>query len=247
MINARGNKLTLLDKVIFNEVISSRTAYGLIWGGTYDKKPCVIKMVMLTTGIHYDKNDRGYQNGHNVKMDSKRAEKYFLKNDSKPFYHTEFRHRRSMTPKDFFYEVFQLEYLSKVNLAPIVYEYGICDHLFEVHYGFVIMERIDCSLKDIYLHRLLDNKEEKIVNQAIDTLHRHYGIIHGDMKPSNMGAYLDQNGRVIKCCFFDCQKIKHRSQYTEHQFQKLIERDWEVYKKHIKKNREEDSLKISSL
>ncbi len=231
----------LSDKIIFGEVISRRTAYGLIWEGKYDNKPCVIKMIMLTTGIHYDKNYNVYRDGMNQKLIYEYADYYFSENDEKPFYHTDFRHRRSMTPNNFFYEVDQIIALSKIDLAPSVYGYGICNESYEIHYGFLVMEKVDCSLKDIYMNRLLDETEIMIVNGTIDHLHNKYGIIHGDMKPSNIGAYLDHNGRIIKCCFFDCQKIKHRSDYDENKFQQLVKKDWNIYNKHIIKNREKKS------
>jgi len=234
------------DNINFEEVISRRTAYGLIWGGKYKTKPCVIKMIMLTSGIHFDKIKNIYRNGDKVKIKDEEAEKYFSHDDEKPFYHTDFRHRRSMTTKAFLSEVAELINLAEIGLAPQVYGYGICDQSYNIHYGFVVMERVDCSLKDIYMRRPLTSSENKTVEKLIDKLHEKHGLAHGDMKPSNIGAYLDKNGYIIKCCFFDCQKIRHKEKCGSRKFQQLVERDWDVYERHIIKNREKDSKRLSS-
>lgn len=221
--------------LIFTEVISRRTAYGLIWIGKYRQHNCVVKMIMLTTGIHYDKDLKEYQTPQKTRICEAFADKYFNHNDAKPFYHTDFRHRRSMTPEAYFKEVDDLINLSRLGIAPKVYGFGI-NHSYPIHYGFIVMDKVDCSLKDIYLTRDLTDNESTIIKEIIDRLHNKHGFIHGDLKPSNIGVYLDKQGKVINACFFDCQKIKHREQCTPEEFKKLATRESGNFKKHIIKN-----------
>jgi serine/threonine protein kinase len=233
------------SQLTFIDVLSRRTAYGLIWLGKYRRHTCVAKMIMITTGIHYDKPAQEYRTPDGKKMDEKLAEKYFGHNDLKPFLHMDFRHRRSMTPEAFFKEIDDLVSLGKLGIAPKVYGYGI-NRAHEIHYGFIVMEKVDCSLKDIYLKRDLHHDEDKIIKGLIDRLHDEHGIIHGDLKPSNIGVYLDANGHIINACFFDCQKIKHKDDYTPEQFKKMAEREADNYKKHIVKNQLEGSKQINA-
>lgn len=219
-------------------VISRRTAYGLIWLGHYHQQVCVAKMIMLTTGIHYDKNTQTYKTDNGHELSEEEAERYFGRNAKEPFLHMDFRHRRSMTPKAFFKELDELVNLSTMGLAPQVYGFGI-NQSYPIHYAFIVMEKVDCSLKDIYLRRNLDAHEGAIIKDLIDHMHDQYGIIHGDLKPSNVGVYLNKSKKIIKACLFDCQKIRHRDQMTAEQFRRSAEREGENFKKHIIMNIEE--------
>lgn len=232
------------NQLTFINVLSRRTAYGLIWIGKYEQQICVVKMIMLTTGIHFDKTERVYRRPDGKKLDETTADKYFNHNDAKPFLHVDFRHRRSMTPEAFTKEVDDLIGLDKLGIAPKVYGYGI-NRSHEIHYGFIVMEKIDCSLKDIYLQRELTHSEDKLIRKLIDRLHDQFGIIHGDLKPSNIGVYLDKSGNIIDGCFFDCQKIKHKDKYTDSEFTKLADREANNYKKHIIKNRTEGKAGVT--
>ena len=136
----------------------------------------------------------------------------------------------------FFKELDELINLGKLGIAPEVYSYGIHQSS-DIHYGFIVMEKVDCSLKDIYLVRELHHSESKIIDDLIHELHEKYEIIHGDLKPSNIGVFLDKNGKVISGCFFDCQKIKHKKNCTEEQFKKLAYHEASNYSKHIIKNK----------
>jgi len=225
---------------MFTDVISRRTAYGLIWLGFYRKHPSVTKMIMLTSGIHYDRTAGEYRTPQEQRLSNVDAEKHFVNNERKPFLHQDFMHRRSMTPNAFFAEIDELQTLSKLGLAPKVYGYGV-NQEHDVHYGFVVMEKVDCSLKDIYLKRELNHDENKLVHDLIDSLHNEHGIIHGDLKPSNIGVYLNRKGHIVDACFFDCQKIRHREQCTPEEFRKLADREATNYHKHIVKNKKEGS------
>lgn len=228
--------------VFLNEILSKRTAYGLIWGGTYLEQPCVIKVIMLTTGIHFDKNTGLHLNGKGKKISSTEVQQCFGSDGPNPFKHTEFIHRRSMTPDAFLLEANNLIRLNQLNLAPTMHGYGFCNQLFKIHYAFIVMQRVDETLKDIFILRKLKTKEDTMVEEMINKLHQTYGIVHGDMKPSNIGVTLDAEGQIIASYFLDCQKIKYRQDYDEKSFNRLILSDWHVYRKHIIKNRTEDAL-----
>lgn len=244
------------QNLIFTDVLSRRTAYGLIWLGRYQIKdqmiPCVVKMIMLTTGFHYDKSGKVYCSPDGKIMTEDQSLQYFGRNDPKPFLHVDFRHRRSMTPKAFFTELEELIKLGELHIAPKVYGCGL-NRSHDIHYAFIIMEKVDCSLKDIYLYRDLHHEEKKIVTDLIAQLHERHGIIHGDLKPSNIGVYLKtrdgstRDQRVYKACFFDCQKIKHRENMNTETFHKLSRREAENYKKHITKNKTVDRRHIETI
>ena len=156
---------------------------------------------------------------------------YFQKNDNDPYRHIEFRHRRAISRQAFLSEITELTHLGLLNLAPKVYGYYFSDPMAPIHYGFIVMEKVDSSVKNILCRRALDQSEEEIINQLINHMHQSYGSVHGDLQPSNIGVYLNHKGQISKACFFDCQKIKHKEKYSSEGFQKLIEKDWKMYNK----------------
>lgn len=296
-----------INQINFDKILSSRSAFGLIWTGCFrltkndNPRDCVIKMVMLTSGIHFDKTHQvylpgqksttedeesrnkvtllpGFQpnktpisrpltqlpllyfpsdcegrfpissgtkshfvnkptpnsppSGSERESPQKELKKYFEKNDTNPFRHKDFRHRRAMTKQAFLKEVTELTHLGCLGMAPTVYGYCFSNQSNPIHYGFIVMEKVDCSVKDVLLKRSLEQSEEKIINQLINYLHNQYGSVHGDLKPNNIGVYLNKNRVIERACFFDCQKIKHKEKYSPLEFQKLIEKDWKIYCKY---------------
>lgn len=111
-----------------------------------------------------------------------------------------------MSLEAFFKEVDDQIRLRQLGLAPKVYGYGL-NREHEIHYGFIVMEKIDCSLKDVCLKRkqtpLLSCHEKRVITQLIDDLHQHE-MIHGDLKPSNIGVTFGSNDQIKSACFFDC-------------------------------------------
>ena len=346
------------NSISFSGIRSRRSSCGLIWDAIVKGKPCVIKMIMLTSGVHYDKTKQTYcfgdtskgndepdsyvfasgnlvensdagfqfdqlksigtkchqipmknplvahiranfpekpiplldaqnsfslqQNAHSKKFNKNShdimqhhfgdlAEKqstmtitpklscYFEKNDHDPYRHKEFKHRRAISRYAFLNEVTELTHLGLLNLAPKVYGYYFSygaptfptisqilptsnQYIPEsksnltcvspIHYGFIVMEKVDGSVKDILRKRALDKSEEKIISEIINQIHQCYGSVHGDLQPSNIGIYLNKKGKIHKACFFDCQKIKHKEKYTPEEFNKLIKKDWKMYHKY---------------
>lgn len=195
---------------------------------------------MLTTGIHYDKINQQYRSADQKIMTESQAEHYFDHNEAIPFNHIDFRHRHSMSLEAFFKEVDDQIRLKQLDMAPKIYGYGL-NREHEIHYGFIVMEKIDCSLKDVCLKRkqsslshLLNCHENRVIIQLIDDLH-HQGMIHGDLKPSNIGITFDPNGQIKRACFFDCSKIQHKddSALSSHRFTQIANREMNHFKKKI--------------
>jgi hypothetical protein len=220
------------DQLTLTDVLSRRTAYGLIWKGRYRHQPCVVKMIMLTTGVHYDKDLDQYQTAEGHQLSESETEAIFGHNDHKPFYHTEFRHRRAMTPDAFFHELDNLVELSDKGIAPTVYGCGL-NRTHRIHYAFIVMERVDTCLKDLSLHRTLSTTETQLIFGAIEQLHYVHGLLHGDLQLGNIGVYLDTDHQIKRVCFFDCQKISHRDQYRPTEFERLSESETGSIKRHL--------------
>jgi predicted Ser/Thr protein kinase len=93
-------------------------------------------------------------------------------------------------------EIKALEFLSKYNLVPKVYGHCVEDMEFDLHYGFIVMERMDGTVKDLLLKRNLNRREQILVEKTIDEPHK--VTVHGD---------LNRRGRIEKCLLLDCAKL----------------------------------------
>ncbi|AYV76393.1 MAG: protein kinase [Terrestrivirus sp.] len=218
------------NKVKFNKIISTNTVHGIIWDGEYNGRLCIIKIVSIS------------QNDKRVNA----SDEFTLIDDN---YHEEntnyndfFMDKKQMDYDTFMVEAKGLTGLSKVKMGPDFFGYytqgftGTGDDNTKSLYGFLIMEKIDCSVKQILIERSTNHEENKFIDNAIRKLHNEYGIVHGDLKPSNIGIILNNNGTVKKCVFFDCPKIKYQKDYEKKEFNKLKEKDIKNYKKHVIKN-----------
>ena len=81
-----------------------------------------------------------------------------------------------------------LSEMHKMGLGPVFHDAFVVKD-YDIHYAFLIMELMDCSLKDILLRRPLSDMEQNMIKETIDKMHN-MGIIHGDLKPSNLGVSL---------------------------------------------------------
>lgn len=270
-------KEELQEKIAFQKVISNSSCYGLIWQALYNNTNVAVKMVVLRSGHYYDHNKGIYKTGHNsddssdsssssdssISTNEEGIPKCFQQSDSKPFLHSEFVGKRSMPKKKLVKEFMALSEMHKMGLGPIFYEVFVVKD-YEVHYAFLIMELMDCSLKDILLKRPLLEVERNLIKETIDKMHN-MGIVHGDLKPSNLGvsfapfadninANKDIDTRneiadaitetvygkpIFKVNFLDTGKMQHRTALSHDKFNKLKATDLRIYEKHRQKNRAE--------
>lgn len=209
-----------MESLQFESIISSTSHYGVVWKGLYKGQPCAVKMVILTSGLHYDHKIKKYRSGS--------GEKYFSQDEQAPFSHTLYRERKAMSREDFDHEVSMIKQMSRMNLAPQLFNAWI-DKKRPMHYGFIVMELMPETIKSILLKRDLSPNELKRVRETIDHLHSK-GICHGDCKASNIGCYLNNNGEVEGLRFIDLMKARPVKHHDE------IKRDVETFKRHMKDN-----------
>lgn len=214
-----------MDELQYQNIISTNTHYGVIWQGRYRNKDCIIKVVLLNTGIHYDKSTKKYLN-HNIRIS--KGEKYFRHDDATPFRHTLYAKRKSMSIEKFKHEVAMLKQIGALQLAPELYSYNI-DRSYDVHYGIIVMQRMMMTVKDIILKRDLKLEELEYILSKIQRLHD-AGIKHGDMKPSNIGANITESGVISKVRIIDWAKGASTSDH------RAFERDIRTFHLHVKKN-----------
>lgn len=206
-----------LDKVKVNGILSKSSVFGIVWNCLYENKTCVLKMVLLSEGDYLNKNS-------------------FKHNDSEPYLHKEFYNRRTMTREKFLDEVEKTKHLHSLGLAPKIYKYWINDKSFNVHYGLIIIKKMDCTIRHILMKRDLTVKENVLIKNFINNLHIKHGIAHGDLKPANMGVYLDKNQRIRECVAIDCDKVTYRKDLSAAEFKKRINRDWWSYNRQKRAN-----------
>ena len=201
-----------LENIIFNKIIFDRSAFGIIWLGKYQNKICIIKMVTLNSGIHYDKDKNCYYDKNNKILKLSQYKIYPISYDTInkiPFIHKYFIKKRSMSYSTFISEINSQKLLSEINLSPKIYDYGISHTVDNFKYGFIIMEKLDMNLKDYILinkNKLLDENLTLIKNK-IKQLHDN-NYYHGDLKPNNIGINI-KNNIITKIQFFDCLTLKN--------------------------------------
>jgi signal peptidase I len=226
--------ITILESDIkFLNILSTNTAYGLIWNAVYNNTKIVVKMIQLKSGdVYYDKDTKQYI-GKNGEITT---DVYYNNNNNIPYLHSKFKHRRSMTIDDFLLEVESGILFSSINLGPKIYGFGISKK-FSIHYGFIIMQKLDCSIKDLYIQNnyTISNKDENKIIKTINKLHNTYNMIHGDLKPSNMGIIFE-NSAISKVLFIDFQKVKYKKNYNKEEWDIRQSREIENFKKHIQLN-----------
>lgn len=214
----------ILKKIKFVEILSGKSVHGLIWTGVYNDKPCIIKMLLLKSGRTPEKD-----------------KKYFKHNDKAPFYHEEFPKLRVKSKSSFLNEAKSYAKLSSLGLAPKIFAYWITKTNDDIHYGFIVNQKVDGSAKDILLKRKFTSNENKLLNKFIADLHNKYEITHGDLKPSNIGVILDKEKFIKKCYVFDCGGVRYKKNLSTDEFKIRVKKDLNNYEEHIIKNREIDS------
>lgn len=212
----------------FESIISDKTHYGIIWEGTYENKVCVVKVVILNTGVHYNKKEGKYYDGENH-ISKRRALKLFSKNREAPYLHTRYVKKKAMDIDVFYHEVKMIKNVGKLGLAPKLFDHWVDRTTSRIHYGIIVMEKLERTVKDILINRNLRNKELNYILDKINNLHDN-GIKHGDLKPSNIGVYCDKLGEIIKVKIIDWAKGDYTNDNS------LFVRDIKTFHAHVKKN-----------
>lgn len=217
--------------IYIDGIISDTSTYGIIWKALYQGKNCALKIVILDTGIHKRKDKNYYNN--NKRLNKSTAVKYFT-GGTIPFEHKRYKNMKTLKYNKFLNEVDKFQILSNLNLSPQIYSSGIIKN-YDIHYGYILMEKADCTLKDIIHKRDIKNYEFKIINENINKLHS-LRYIHGDFKPSNIGVYLNTNQEIYKCQLLDCAKVKHYQNINNKKFNYYVFKEWKRYYHHVDKN-----------
>lgn len=233
----------LASNFVFRRIISEDTIYGLIVEGYYHGEICVAKIVFLERGASFSFNhqathNHGFNNLHAQRgvdlpvygaRDGERSSPASFAREAS--IRVKMGHDKKVMKREHFEnEVKKFIALDQLHLTPNFYGYEIVNGC-----GFIVMEKLDCSLKDVLLHRRLTHHEREIVEETVNKLHEDY--IHGDLKPSNIGVRVNSSGHVIKAYILDLQKTKSRDE-VKGSYKDLIKKDWERFEKHEKKNLE---------
>lgn len=216
------------ESLQFKSILSENTHYGIIWDGIYDDNKCVVKVVVINTGIHYDKRSGKYYEG-NSKISKREALKAFANDENIPFLHTKYIRKKAMNTKTFNHEVKMIKSVAKLQLAPELYDSWIDNKTSRIHYGIIVMRKLSMTAKDIILERDLTSAELNYLKEKISKLHNN-GIKHGDLKPSNIGVDCDKTGKIRRVRIIDWAK----GEYTNDK--DLFDRDIRTFHSHIKKN-----------
>lgn len=220
-----SNYSNCFDSIKLVDLISDNTIYGLIWNVIYKHRPCALKIVLLESEVHRSSNIK-YYDGNKYTYSSQIYNRLFNSKD--------FVHKKSMNEKKLLNEVDNLMRLSKLMLSPKVHDFGIYKK-YDMYYGFILMDKTDSSLKDILHYRNINKQEHGIICEKINKLHN-LGFIHNDLKPSNIGVYLDNSDLIYKCRIFDCSKVKFYDNIYSSKFKSCVEKDWRHYYEHVDKN-----------
>lgn len=207
--------LDLLKNFTFINILSNDTVYGVIWNAIYLNKPCVVKIILLSTGSVPNKIN--------------------VSEEIPPFVHSEFLNKKPMDLNNFLREASNLQILHNKKMAPEVFGVWINNSISDFHYGVIAMEKLDTTVKNIIIERPLHKKEKKLIDNMISNLHKD-GIVHGDLKPSNIGVYLNSVRAIENALFLDCQKVKYKKELAKKRFKKMIDHDLKKYSEHAKDN-----------
>lgn len=224
------NKKINWSDIEFTDILSRASAYAIVWNGVYKGKKVAIKMVQLKTGIYWDKENSICAKGESGKKISNKYKKIFKSDDGIPFAHFEFMDHRPVSINRFENEAESLyKYGNKYKIAPKYYGQTIKEMDNGIHYGFLVMELMDCSMKDIIVKRDFTENEEKIIKKLINKMHRKYECVHRDLKPSNICGLLDSNGEVYKVKLIDFQSMASIGKIGKSEFNSCVKNDWENY------------------
>lgn len=218
----------VLRTVTVSGVLSVKSQYGVVWKGVLGDVEVAVKMVLLQSGIHYDKKLDELVDGAGRVVSKVRYQHPVCEFFGLP--PTTFDKRKSLTRGQFEWEVRHMRRLAKLDLSPHVY-----DSWYETdgpfHFAFLVTGLCHANGKAILLQRDYSKRELHLLKNMVEKLHGHR-YFHGDLKPSNMGVYLNDNGAIVKFHLLDCNKTKR----VKGNFWPLKRHDYGTFKKHFAKN-----------
>jgi hypothetical protein len=217
-----------MDNIKFNNIKSNSSGFGVIWSGTYHDHSVIIKMLSIITqqGTYYDKdNNIYYSNGKVVNPN-----KYYYNENEKPYLNKMFIHKRSISLNNFNIEVDNQKLLYKYKLAPKIYKSFTIKHN-TFTYGFIVMDKWHTDVKEYIINNksFINDTDLDLVYKTINKLHS-LNLIHGDMKPNNIGLKLTNDNKIRKCCFFDCYTLKDIDQLTDNEKEDKKKKDFHTFK-----------------
>lgn len=201
----------LMSTLTFGKLLNNSGVYGVVWNATLNNIPVAVKIVTLSSQTPIKPCNIATHKVLSPEL---------------------FKNHKSMTQEAFLHEAYHLLNLSELKLAPLVRGFWI----YNSQYGFIVMDKMDSSLKNILIERELTMGEDYIIESFINEMHGK-GIIHGDLKPSNIGVSLNKHGQIIGCKAFDAQKVKQVNDPSLEKVQNLMDRDWEMYQRHYNQNK----------
>ena len=188
-----------VSDLIFDTILSEGT-YGIVWSATvatFSRPTTVVavKVVVLTAGVYYDRAEKCYRDGSRQNQECK-STCFNRVNKTPPFHHALYKKRKAMPIYEFLKEVEQQTQLASLGLGLKVYDSiitmepesadSVQGESQKIIYGMIIMDIVDCSLKQVIIQRDLTAKEQAIIEDLKKRM-AEVGIIHGDFKPSNLG------------------------------------------------------------
>lgn len=219
-------------------IVSTQSQYGVVWQGVFQgasaakgakEAPVAVKMVLLRSGVHYDKFLDTLVDGHERPVNHVSHHHPLCAAFGLP--DTTFHKRKSLTRGQFEWEVKQMKRLAKLDLSPPVYASWL-EHDGPFHFAFLITGLCHANGKSVLLKRDYTQREMHLLLAMVTKLHRHR-YAHGDLKPSNMGVYLDDKGDIVKFHLLDCNKTRR----VRGDMWPLKRHDYGTLQKHLAKNK----------
>lgn len=186
-----------------DKVLSDKSYFGVVYRAQLKQqaplavavKHVAVKQVLLCSGLHYDRLGKQYVAGG----------KTWCSTHARRALDPKFHKRRCMPVERFTRECAKMHQLWTLGLAPQVLGYWT-ERSGPAHYGFLVMQLCDGTVKDVIAKRPLDAAEDALVLEVISRFHG-LGYAHGDLKPSNVGVLLGADGRVTSALIIDCATV----------------------------------------
>jgi tRNA A-37 threonylcarbamoyl transferase component Bud32 len=195
-------------------------------------KKCILKVVSLRTNIYFDKKKNAYYNKKGIELMTADAIKnYYTVDDDPPFQHSKFKNKESVTVSAFNNECKMQQTAAEHDIAPKIFAFGV-HNTKNISYGLIIMEKMDCTLKELLrcVYNIVPTEihnPNPLITNAIIKLHE-IGLYHGDISFANIGINVHHSTLVIKSCklldFYFAGNLtsENREKKTKQDLHKLI-------------------------